>query len=115
MRYTRIFPDEQGESHFEDVEIILKKNGPLGHMSDVFEVRLLQFRENIADYYWDYHNAPAKQFIILLDGEIEITTSLGEKRRFSAGNILLVEDVEGKGHRTENITREPRKSIFIQL
>lgn len=115
MRYTRIFSDESGDSHFEEVEITLKESGHLGHMSDVYNVKFLQFRENVADYYWDFHNAPARQFIILLDGEIEITTSLGEKRRFSAGNILLVEDVEGKGHRTENISKEPRKSIFIQL
>lgn len=115
MRYTRIFSDENGESHFEDVEIALRESGHLGHMSDVYTVKLLQFRENVADYYWDFHNAPARQFIILLDGEIEITTSLGEKRRFSAGNILLVEDIEGKGHRTENISKNPRKSIFIQL
>ncbi|HEX2919699.1 MAG TPA: hypothetical protein VHO50_00900 [Bacteroidales bacterium] len=115
MKYTRIYSDEAGESHFEDVDIALKEDGPLGMMSEVFKVNLLQFRENVADYYWDYHNAPAKQFIILLDGEIEITTSLLEKRRFSAGDILLVEDTKGKGHRTENVNKNIRKSIFIQL
>lgn len=115
MNYTRIFSDEKGESHFENVEIALKESGPLGLMSEVLPVRFLQFRENVADYYWDYHNAPARQFIILLDGEIEITTSLDEKRRFGPGDILLVEDTDGKGHRTENINKQTRKSIFIQL
>jgi hypothetical protein len=115
MHYTRIYSDANGESHFERVEIPLKDGGPLGSMSEVTKAKALQFRENAADYYWDFHNAPARQFIILLDGEIEITTSLGEKRQFTAGDILLVEDTEGKGHRTENIKKEKRKSIFIQL
>lgn len=115
MHYTRIYSDMDGESHFETVNIHLKEEGPLGSLSEVISARALQFRENNSDYYWDFHNPPARQFIIMLDGEIEITTSLGEKRRFLAGDILLVEDVAGKGHKTENIKREKRKSIFIQL
>lgn len=115
MHYTRIYSDANGESHFEVVEIQLKDNGHLGFVSEVMKAKAIQFRENPADYYWDFHNAPARQFILLLDGEIEITTSLGEKRQFTAGDILLVEDTEGKGHRTENVKKEKRKSIFIQL
>ncbi|HLN54606.1 MAG TPA: hypothetical protein VK207_01370 [Bacteroidales bacterium] len=115
MNYTRIYSDKQGESHFETVELKLTPEGPLGAMSEVFSAKAVQFRENTADYYWDYHNPPAKQFVILLDGTIEITTSLGEKRLFNGGDILLLEDTEGKGHRTENVKKETRKSLFIQL
>jgi hypothetical protein len=115
MHYTRVYSDEYGESHFEMVEIPLNDNGSVGALSDIFSVRSLQFRENDADYEWDFHNAPEKQFIVLLDGEIEITTSLGESRQFTAGNILLVEDVQGKGHKTKNLTKQVRKSIFIRI
>jgi hypothetical protein len=51
----------------------------------------------------------------LLDGEIEIETSLGEKRIFKGGNILLVEDTTGRGHKTRNLQPFKRKSIFITL
>jgi hypothetical protein len=115
MHYTRIYSDNNGESHFERVEIPFRDYGAVGFLSESMKVRILQFRENNGDYYWDYHNPPASQFIILLDGKIEITTSLGEVRQFTGGDILLVEDTEGKGHKTENISKEPRKSIFIQL
>lgn len=115
MHYTRIYSDKSGESHFEKIDIDLTEEGPLGALSGVFKAKAVQFRENSADYYWDYHNPPSKQFIILLDGVIEITTSLGEKRQFSGGDILLLEDLEGKGHRTEHIKKEKRKSVFIQL
>lgn len=115
MHYTRIYSDNSGDSHFETINLNLTEEGPLGALSEVFKAKAVQFRENSADYYWDFHNPPAKQFIILLDGEIEITTSLGEKRQFSGGDILLLEDLEGRGHRTENIKKEIRKSVFIQL
>lgn len=115
MRYTRIYSDEQGESHFADVEVQLSNQGKLGSLSEKFPVKSVQFRENPAEYDWDFHNAPDKQFVILLDGAIEITTSLGEKRTFRSGDILLVEDTTGKGHKTSNIEKEVRKSLFIQL
>ncbi|MCK7557243.1 hypothetical protein MKQ70_20435 [Chitinophaga sedimenti] len=52
---------------------------------------------------------------MLIDGEIEITTSLGDTRRFKGGDVLLLEDTEGKGHRTKNIIPVRRKSLFITL
>lgn len=115
MHYTRIYSDENGDSHFEDVQIPLGNHGVVGYLSENFPVTSLQFRENLADYNWDFHTAPAKQFIVLLDGEIQITTSLGENRIFKAGDILLVEDIWGKGHKTKNIKQSLRKSIFIKL
>jgi quercetin dioxygenase-like cupin family protein len=115
MYYTRIYSGPDGESHFEKITVQLNDEGIIGNLSDNIAVKSLQFRENKADYEWDFHNAPAKQFIILLDGEIEITTSLGEKRQFSTGDILLAEDTHGKGHMTKNIKNQNRKSIFIKI
>lgn len=115
MHYTRIYKDADDETHFEDVEVSLNDNGSIGFLSKKMNVSTIQFRENNADYNWDFHNAPARQFIILLDGSIEITTSLGVIRSFTAGEILLVEDNLGKGHKTRNLLNTRRKSIFIQL
>ena len=112
---TRVYSDETGESHFEDVQISLKEAGDIGSLSEAFPAKSIIFREVLPSYDYDFHNAPQKQYIILLDGEIQIETSLGEIRSFGAGNILLVEDVSGKGHRTKNLRAEPRRSIFITL
>ena len=113
--YTLLYSDEDGESRFKDVKVPLADKGPIGYLSDNFKVKDIRFRLNDADYDYDFHNAPARQFIILLDGEIEITTSLGEIRRFRGGDVLLVEDTAGKGHRTRNVSQQPRKSVFIRL
>ncbi len=115
MKYTRIFADGNGDSHFEEVEVGLTDQGMVGRLSQTVAVQELIFRENEPGYDWDFHTAPARQFIVLLDGEIEIETSLGEKRRFGGGDILLVEDVTGKGHRTRNVIAQKRQSLFIRL
>jgi len=115
MKITRIFSDEKGESHFEDLEIPLVDQGEIGYLSENFEVKRLQFRKVSADYDYDFHHAPQVQFIVLLDGGVEIETSLGEIRRFQTGEILLVEDTVGKGHKTKNLEKKERTSLFIHL
>ena len=73
------------------------------------------FREVEPSYDLDFHTAPQKQYIILLEGEIQIETSLGDTRTFNAGEILLVEDTSGKGHKTKNLRNEKRRSIFVTI
>ncbi len=110
---TRIYTDLKGESNFEEITIPLHPGGTIGYLSENFKVQNLIFRKVVPSYDYDFHNAPAKQFIILLDGRIEIETSLGEKRTFGAGEILQVEDITGKGHRTRNLEHIERKSLFV--
>lgn len=112
---TRIYNDKDGESHFEEIKVPLKDGGEIGLLSDPIPAKGIIFREVLPAYDYDFHTAPQKQYIVLLDGEIEIETSLGEIRRFKAGKILLVEDTEGKGHKTRNVLAKKRKSIFITL
>jgi len=112
---TRIYSDANGNSHFEDLTVPLKSNGDIGFLSDTEPVKGIIFREVAASYDYDFHNAPQKQYIILLDGGVEIETSLGEKRTFITGEILLVEDTDGKGHKTKNLEDKVRRSVFITI
>jgi quercetin dioxygenase-like cupin family protein len=112
---TRIYSDSNGDTHFEDIEIPLEEAGSVGKLSEVLPANGVVFREVEPSYDWNFHTAPQKQYIVLLDGEIEIETSLGEKRIFKAGEVLFVEDITGKGHKTRNLQPVKRKSIFITL
>ena len=115
MKVTRVYSDKNGDSQFEDVDIELFDNGEIGQISENIDVKSLQFRKVSTDYDYDFHHAPQRQYIVLLDGGVEITTSLGETRQFQTGEILLMEDTTGKGHKTKNLERRERTSIFIHL
>ena len=115
FQITRVYSDINGDTHFEDIEIRLTQAGNVRQLSDVLPATGIIFREVGPSYDWNFHPAPQKQYIVLLDGEIEIETSLGEKRIFTAGEVLLVEDTTGKGHKTRNLRPEKRKSIFVTL
>jgi len=114
-KITRLYPDANGETHFEDMLIPLHDCGTIGFLSKAQQVDTIIFRKVIEQYDYDFHNAPAKQYIALMDGVIEIETSLGDIRQFHPGDVLLVEDTTGKGHRSRNIKEEVRSSIFITL
>jgi hypothetical protein len=111
----RIYSDAQGDSHFEELKVPLRSAGMVGSLSQAIDIKSMILREVEASYDWDFHPAPERQYIILLDGVIEIETSLHEKKIFRAGDVLLVEDTTGKGHKTKNIEAKKRKSIFITL
>jgi hypothetical protein len=111
----RIYSDQAGHSHFATTELPLKPEGLIGKLSSAIEVKNLIFREVEPSYNWDFHTAPQRQFIVILDGQIEIETSLGDKRILNPGDILLVEDTTGKGHKTRNLKPEKRRSLFITL
>jgi hypothetical protein len=93
----------------------LEPGGDIGLLSPAYPVKEIIFREVLPTYDYDFHTAPQMQYIILLDGEIEIETSLGDKRTFGAGEVLLMEDTTGKGHKTRNLQPIKRKSVFITL
>lgn len=112
---SRIYNDSNNDSRFGELRIPLSDKGNIGLLSNEIAVKSIVFREVMPDYDWEFHTAPQRQFIILLDGAIEIETSSGEKKQFKAGDIILVEDTEGKGHRTKNLIAAKRKSVFITL
>ncbi|MFA9477780.1 hypothetical protein ACERK3_05670 [Phycisphaerales bacterium AB-hyl4] len=115
MKVTRVYADDQGESHFEETDIPLNDAGEIGRLSEPMPAKAIIFRENEPGYDYDWHNAPRRQYIVLLDGVIEIEVSTGERRTFRGGDILLVEDTVGKGHRTRHVEPNKRRSLFIAI
>jgi hypothetical protein len=112
---TRVWADEEGVTHFEDVEIPLEDAGSIGALSAPWPAGQVVFRTTGPDYDFDWHPAPARQLVVLLDGEIEIEVGDGETRRFRGGEVLLVEDTTGRGHRTRTTDGRVRRSLFVTL
>jgi len=119
MHYVRLYADEQGSSHFEDVEL------PTSHLqspvsSTVFEatdplpVKGAAFRRVVREMPdGEPHCAPRRQFIVHLEGNVEIVTSGGDRRVFGPGAVLLAEDTTGLGHVTRNLG--PGMRVYLQI
>jgi len=115
MRITRLYTGPDGEAHFEDLEVALSDAGDIGWLSDRIAATGIIFRQTAGDYHYRWHNAPQRQFIIMLEGEVDIEVGDGTVRRFGPGDILLAEDTTGRGHISRAVNNQPRTSIFVTL
>lgn len=69
---TRVYSDDNGDSHLGEVAIPLQGSGTIGRLSEVQPATGVIFREVEPTYDYDFHTVPQKQYIILPDGAIEI-------------------------------------------
>jgi hypothetical protein len=115
MKITRISCMNEGVSVFDEIEVELTDAGPIGSLSKPDPATSVVFRETPPDHDFHWLPAPHRQYLVLLDGEIEIECGMSEKRRFRGGDIVLLEDTWGSGHRTRTVDGKPHRSILIPL
>lgn len=118
--YARLYADSSGETHFEDVDLPREqRESPTGTVDAVtapIPVADLVFRLVVSEASdTEPHNAPARLFIVQIDGSVEVEVSDGEKRVFGPGSVLLVEDTTGKGHITRSLAPGPRATLIAAL
>jgi hypothetical protein len=115
MRIHNLYEDADGISHFRDIEIEWVEERNFSKLSARLVATGIIFRETSGDYDLDWHPAPRRQYIINLDAGVQITASDGESRIIGAGEVLLVEDVSGKGHLSKAIGGTMRRSVFVPI
>jgi hypothetical protein len=115
MHIHNLFVDAQGETHFRDIEIEWVEQRDFSKLSARLPATGLIFRETSGDYDLDWHPAPRRQYIINLQGAVQITASDGESRVIGPGEVLLVEDTAGKGHLSKAVAGKMRRSVFVPI
>ncbi len=115
VKITRLYNGPENQSCFEDIEIDLESKGPLGLFSEPIGAKAVFFREIQPGYEYTWHNVVCREYVVTIEGQAEIEAGSGEKRRFGKGDVLLAEDMTGKGHRTRVIGRKPWRQIFVTL
>lgn len=114
MKITRVYTGNDGESHFEEIEV---KFEPMGgtETSQLQAAAGVIFRRAPAGHVQDWHPAPRRQYVITVSGQGEIEIGDGTKRRFGPGDVMLADDVTGRGHITRVVGNKPRLYAQIPL
>ena len=115
MRIHHLYADETGETHFRDIDVEWVHDLPTGRQSARLTATGVIFRQTARDYDLDWHPAPRRQYIVNLDAAVQITASDGEVRVIGPGEVILVEDTQGKGHLSQAVGGQLRHSIFIPV
>ena len=110
MSITRLYTGADGQSHLEHLD-------PSSHpeLTNLQGTKGIVFRTSEAGHFHDWHNAPRRQYVITLEGEVEIGLGDGTVHRFGAGHATLAEDLTGKGHTTRVVGNTRRVTATIHL
>ena len=108
---VRIYTGPDGQTHFEDLPL------PAAEASHNVALQAganLVFRSFPADYFSDWHTAPRRQYIFILAGQMEIGIGDGTTRRFGPGDVILADDLTGRGH-TSRVLGVPWISAVVPV
>lgn len=118
MKITIIYTDKNGETHFDDHEENVVETRNHADYTRAIAAYGLIFKESkqLGDEpaLGGWHTAPQRQYVLFVIGETEIEVSDGEKRIVRGGDVLLVEDTTGKGHRNRRLRPEPELWAFVR-
>ena len=115
MAFVRVYADTEGRSKFEDLDVPFQPTDPAETGAFSQQVTGVTFRRQPVGLVQDWHTAPRRQYVVTLRGLAEIETGSGEIRHFGPGDVLLADDLTGKGHITRVIGTETRISISIPI
>ncbi|MBM3223691.1 MAG: hypothetical protein FJZ47_07825 [Candidatus Tectomicrobia bacterium] len=110
MQVVRIYTGTDHQTHFQDLDV--EAFSALAAQVGSGPVRVNQGPARSA---MDFHNAPRRQYVVVMSGQMEIEIGDGTKRVLGPGDVLVAEDLTGKGHITRAVGEQPRVSLAIPL
>ena len=119
MKYARLFTNSEGVSSFSEEYVTFSAKEfapplpplPISAFTDQKRLGFLDLPA-LSDFGW--HPAPARQFMVLLQGRVDIVAGTGEVQHFEPGALLLLEDTIGQGHQTKVTSADDAIFAVIQ-
>ena len=102
MKITWMRTGADGRTTFEDLEVATTQ-GERGRETPLLAVEGVFFRTDQPALDMDFHNAPRRQLVIPLGGELEVEAGDGTTQRIGTGDALLADDLSGQGHKSRFI------------
>ncbi len=115
----RVYSGADGESHIAELPLDMKPfvdtEGAHGEGTGLLPATGIAFRISPPGYVLDWHCAPRRQYSISLSGHAEIEVGDGTVARVGPGDVVLAEDLTGRGHVTRVVGSEPRFYAIVPL
>ena len=115
MAIMRIFTGKDGQSHFEDVHPRFEPRGDQSETAELIPGSGIIIRRFDPKRMNPWHNAPGHYVVFTVSGAVDIEIGDGTVKRLGPGDILIAEDLTGRGHITREVGPVPRVSIFVPL
>ncbi len=94
MMFVRLYSGQDGQSHFEELDI--REGSPL--FSKTHPGVEVVFKNNPPSQSAEWHTAPRRRYLITLSGSVDVRIGDGTVKTFGPGDVFLAEDLTGQGH-----------------
>ena len=120
MKYHRLFCDDAGESHWEDVEVSLEERtfAPPAKEIEVSEPEVaarMMFLRLQPGWNEPIHPTPVRQRLVCIAGGVRVTASDGGVRDIGQGDVWHMEEIHWKGHHTELTSDADFEAVIVQF
>jgi len=120
LTYLHLYTDPDGMTHFRDEKFefhIVNQDDSLPGLSfhdleGANSASLVKLQKGVVE---DWHTAPRKQFAVVIQGVVELTAGDGEVRRLTVGQVALLDDTSGKGHKTVALGDQDHIALMIPV
>ena len=100
MAFVRVYTGTDGQSHFEDLDLLPSTV----ERSATQSTTNVTFARSSNGTFHDFHNAPRRQYAIYMSGgQMEVGLGDGTVRSFGPGDAVLFEDLTGQGHTSRTV------------
>ncbi len=112
---VRLWTGADSQSHFEwgAIELVAGARGDF--LSGKIGAVSVALQETNSGGTFEWHTAPARQFVITLSGTLDFVTREQEHFILKPGIVLLAEDTAGGGHSWKLIDSEPWRRVYVVL
>lgn len=117
MTLFHLHGDSTGDTHVTVVDLPVNETsaGVVRGLTDIpaTTTGLGEFVERKPDQ--GVHNAPRRQFLVVLSGVLEIVTTLDQREHLHPGDVLLADDVGTKGHVSRDVGEGPLALMAVGI
>lgn len=115
MRVMHLYGGADGESHLEIIDLPRTAGGEGRFVQSRLRATDVEIGDTLPGEFIDFHGVSTPRFLIVLSGQLEIGLGDGSKHVLSKGDIVLADDVTGRGHTSRTIGAEPVRILTVRL
>jgi quercetin dioxygenase-like cupin family protein len=120
LSFPRLYTGPDGVSHWANEKLPLASRGTeniealmaTAQVGDVKGAFVAMLKAGATE---DWHVAPRRQFMVCLQGLVEVTAADGQVRRLKPGEFALLEDLSGKGHITHSAGKDDHVALALPI
>ncbi|RVC73630.1 hypothetical protein EN766_20365 [Mesorhizobium sp. M2A.F.Ca.ET.046.02.1.1] len=119
-----LYTDENGRSRFREEKLGLSEGTPQIQTTALAPCKASQFRYSPVGFYFDFHCSDRPLWVVVLQGEMEISLQDGSSRAFKPGDCFFAENLlpEGAefdsaihGHTSRQVGPDPLVTLFVDV